>query len=117
MPCDVKTRRKNRQRYKLKQVNAAGRPRLSVSRSNCHMYAQIIDDKAGRTLASASTTLKECSLKAGGNMAAAEWVGKLLAERAKKAGVEQVVFDRSGILYHGRVKALAEAARAGGLQF
>lgn len=117
MAHDTQTRRKNRQRFKLKQVNASGRPRLSVLRSNCHMYAQIIDDKAGRTLVSASTTLKECDLKNGGNKAAAEWVGRTIAERAKKAGVEQVVFDRSGLLYHGRVKALADAARAGGLQF
>lgn len=117
MACDTKNRRKNRQRFKLKQVNAGSRPRLSVSRSNCHMYAQIIDDQAGRTLASASTVLKECTLKNGGNIAAAIWVGTKLAESAKKAGVEQVVFDRSGLLYHGRVKALADAARAGGLQF
>ena len=117
MASDTKNRRKSRQRFKLKQVNASGRPRLSVTRSNCHMYAQIIDDKNGKTLASASTALKECSLKNGGNVEAATWVGNKLAENAKKAGVEQVVFDRSGLLYHGRVKALAEAARAGGLQF
>jgi large subunit ribosomal protein L18 len=118
MSCNVKNRRKNRQRFKLKSVNATARPRLSVYRSNCHMYAQIIDDVAGKTLASASTVLKDAKApKNGGNVAAAEWVGTLLAERAKAAGVEKVVFDRSGLLYHGRVKALAEAARAGGLQF
>ena len=102
-------------------VNAAanGRPRLSVFRSSKNIYAQIIDDVAGATLASASTLEKDLkgSLKTGADVEAAKVVGKLLAERAKSAGVEQVVFDRGGYIYHGRVKALAEAAREGGLDF
>jgi len=94
------------------------RPRLSVHRSGSAIYAQVIDDRKGLTLASASTLDESLgSLKTGANIAAAEAVGKLIAERAKKAGVSQVVFDRGRFLYHGRVKALAEAARAGGLEF
>ena len=99
---------------------ATGRPRLSVHRSSRHVYAQIIDDKAGRTLASASTLdgdLKKSLAKATGNKAAAAAVGKLVAERAKASGVESVVFDRGGYVYHGRVKALADAAREAGLKF
>ena len=110
-------RRRRRVRTRLARINK-GRPRLSVFRSSRHIYAQIIDDVAGRTLASASTldeTLR--SGKTGANKEAAEAVGKLLAERAKAAGITAVVFDRGGYLFHGRVKALADAAREGGLEF
>lgn len=111
-------RRKERVRYKLAQVSS-DKLRLSVFRSKIHMYAQVIDDKVGRTLAAASTLDKELKgkLKATSNVAAAEEVGKLLAKRAVKAGVKQVVFDRGGYIYHGRVKALADAARNAGLSF
>jgi large subunit ribosomal protein L18 len=97
----------------------AERPRLSVFRSEKHIYAQVIDDLAGRTLASASSTNTDVrgDLKNGGNVAAAKLVGKAIAERAKAAGVTQVAFDRGGRKYHGRVKALADAAREGGLKF
>ena len=94
----------------------AERPRLAVFRSNNHMYAQIIDDTVGNTLVSASTLDKEVKTKAS-NIEAATEVGKLIAERAKKAKVTTVVFDRNGYLYHGKVKALAEAAREAGLEF
>ena len=95
------------------------RPRLSVYRSVGHIYTQIIDDRGGRTLASASSVDKEIkkALKGGGNIASAKAVGKIIAERAKAAGVSTVVFDRGGYKYHGRVKALADAAREAGLQF
>ncbi|GGG27047.1 50S ribosomal protein L18 [Chelatococcus composti] len=98
---------------------ANGRPRLSVFRSSKQIYAQIIDDKAGRTLVSASTLEKEMreKLRTGATVEAAAAVGKLIAERAVKAGVKDVVFDRGRYIYHGRVKALAEAAREGGLNF
>ncbi len=113
-----RTRRKYRVRNKVRR-SANGRPRLSVFRSNKHMYAQIIDDTTGRTLASASTV--EADLggagKYAGNKDAAAKVGQVIAERAKAAGVETVAFDRGIYQYHGRVAALAEAARAGGLQF
>ena len=97
----------------------AERPRLSVFRSDKHIYAQVIDDLAGRTLASASSTNTDVrgDLKNGGNISAAKLVGKAIAERAKAAGVTQVAFDRGGRKYHGRVKALADAAREGGLKF
>jgi large subunit ribosomal protein L18 len=111
-------RRRGRTRFKLRQA-AKGRVRLSVFRSSRHIYAQIIDDAAGRTLAAASTldsSLKG-GLKTGGDKAAASAVGKLIAERAKTAGVERVVFDRGAYLFHGRIKALADAAREGGLEF
>ena len=111
-------RRRERVRFKLRQA-AKGRARLSVFRSSRHIYAQIIDDAAGRTLAAASTLdagLK-AELKTGADTAAASAVGKLIAERAKTAGVEKVVFDRGAYLYHGRIKALADAAREGGLEF
>ncbi|MBX3355581.1 MAG: 50S ribosomal protein L18 [Phycisphaeraceae bacterium] len=94
-----------------------GRPRLSVFRSLKHIYAQVIDDLAGRTLASASSRDAELPGKSGGNIDAAKAIGKTLAERAKQAGVSAVVFDRNGYRYHGRVKALADGAREGGLQF
>jgi large subunit ribosomal protein L18 len=95
------------------------RPRLSVFRSDKHIYAQIVDDHAGKTLAAASSTSVEVrgDLKNGGNVAAAKAVGKAIAERAKKAGILKVAFDRGGRQYHGRIKALADAAREGGLKF
>jgi large subunit ribosomal protein L18 len=111
-------KRKSRVRRTLK-ARASGRPRLSVHRSSKHIYAQIIDDAAGSTLASASTMEKDLrgSLKTGANKDAAAAIGKLVAERAVKAGVKEVVFDRGGYIFHGRVKALADAAREGGLSF
>jgi len=111
-------RRKRRVRAGLRD-KAAGKPRLSVFRSNKHIYAQIIDDVQGRTLAAASTLDPDLrgSLKSGSDTDAAAAVGKQIAERATKAGVGPVVFDRGGYIYHGRVKALAEAAREGGLTF
>lgn len=111
-------RRQQRNRFALKK-KAGGRPRLSVFRSSQHIYAQIIDDVQGVTVASASTlekTLKS-ELKTGADVTAAGQIGKLIAERALKAGITQVVFDRGGYIYHGRVKALADAAREGGLSF
>ena len=111
-------RRKARVRRALK-ATANGRPRLSVFRSSKQIYVQVIDDAAGRTLAAASSLDKDlrANLKTGADKAAAEAVGKLVAERAKAAGVTKVVFDRSGYIFHGRVKALADAAREGGLDF
>ena len=111
-------RRRERTRFKLRQA-AKGRKRLSVFRASRHIYAQIIDDLAGRTLAAASSLdagLKP-GLKTGADTAAAKAVGQLLAERAKAAGIERVIFDRGAYLYHGRIKALADAAREGGLDF
>jgi large subunit ribosomal protein L18 len=92
------------------------RPRLAIFRSIKHIYAQVIDDHAGKTVVSASTNEKDATLT-GGNLAGAKAIGKLVAERALAQGVKQVVFDRGGYLYHGRVKALAEAAREAGLEF
>ena len=111
-------RRKARVRRALKSA-ANGRPRLSVFRSSKQIYAQIIDDDRGQTLASASSLEKDArgKLKTGANVEAAKEVGRMLAERATQAGVKQVVFDRGSYLYHGRVKALADAAREGGLEF
>jgi len=111
-------RRKGRVRGVLARA-AHGRKRLSVFRSSRHIYAQVIDDAQGHTLAAASSVDKDlrASLKTGADRAAAAAVGKLLAERAKAAGVTDVVFDRGGYLFHGRVKALADAAREGGLSF
>ncbi|HVY04155.1 MAG TPA: 50S ribosomal protein L18 [Caulobacterales bacterium] len=108
-------RRAQRVRTRLKRT-AAGKPRLSVFRSSKNIYAQVIDDAKGVTLAAASTQDEAFKGKAGNKEAAAA-IGKLIAERARKAGVEAVVFDRGGYLFHGRVKALADAAREGGLQF
>ena len=106
-------------RVRQKVAGTPERPRLSVFRSIGHIYAQVIDDRTGRTLASASSidgdTRKQ--IKGGGNVAAAKIVGKVIAERAKSAGVELVVFDRGGYKYHGRVAALAQAAREAGLKF
>ena len=111
-------RRAKRARYSLKK-QGKGRLRLSVHRSGRHIYGQVIDDEQGRTLAAASTLDKglRAELKTGADREAARRVGLLLAERAKEAGVEAVMFDRGGYKYHGRVKALADGAREGGLQF
>jgi large subunit ribosomal protein L18 len=117
-PAELFRRRRQRVRFKLKQAGKL-RPRLSVFRSSRHIYAQIIDDSAGRTLAAAST-LDEAvkkALKTGADSDAAKAVGKAIAERAKQAGIAQVVFDRGAYMFHGRVKALADAAREGGLEF
>ena len=111
-------RRKQRARAQIAK-KAAGRPRLSVFRSGKYIYAQVIDDTKGHTVAAASSSEKDLksSLKTGADTEAATAVGKLIAERAVKAGVKEVVFDRGGYRYHGRVKALADAAREGGLTF
>jgi large subunit ribosomal protein L18 len=111
-------RRKQRVRTSIRK-NAVGRPRLSVFRSSLHIYAQIIDDVSGVTVAAASTIDKELKgkLKTGANLDAAKEVGKLIASRAVAKGVKAVVFDRGGYMYHGRIKALADAAREGGLAF
>jgi large subunit ribosomal protein L18 len=111
-------RRTRRVRHALKAA-AKDRPRLSVFRSSKHIYAQVIDDAGGRTLAAASSLEKDLrsGLKTGADRAAASAVGKLIAERAAKAGVAEIVFDRGGYRYHGRIKALADAAREGGLKF
>ena len=109
-----KRRRRNRTALRAR---GGGRPRLSIHRSGKHIYAQVIDDAAGRTLAAASSLDKDLRGTAGANVDAAKEVGKRVAEAAKAAGVSQVVFDRGGFLYHGRVKALADAAREGGLEF
>jgi large subunit ribosomal protein L18 len=111
-------RRKRRVRYRLRK-NGRGRPRLSIYRSERHIYAQIIDDAKGETLTAASTADKELrsELKSGADREAAKRVGKLVADRALAKGIKEVVFDRGGYIYHGRVKALAEAAREAGLSF
>lgn len=112
------TNRKLRTRKNLRK-SEHGHARLSIFRSVQHIYAQVIDDKEGKTVAAASSLDKELKgkLKSGGNIEAAKAVGSLVASRAKKAGVEQVVFDRGAYMYHGRVKALADAARESGLKF
>ena len=110
-------RKRVHKRIRRKVAGSTERPRLAVFRSVKHIYAQVIDDTVGHTLAAASSNEKKDSIKSGGNVAGAKAVGKLLAERAKDKGVKLVVFDRGGYLYHGRVKALAEAAREGGLVF
>jgi large subunit ribosomal protein L18 len=109
-------RRTRRVRTAIKS-RAGGKPRLSVHRSGRHIYAQVIDDAQGRTVAAASTLDKDVRGTSGATTAAAAEVGKRVAEAATKAGVTRVVFDRGGFLFHGRVKALADAARAGGLEF
>jgi large subunit ribosomal protein L18 len=109
-------RRRRRVRSALR-ARAAGKPRLSVHRSGRHIYAQVIDDAVGKTLAAASTLDKELKGKTNATKEGAAAVGKAIADRAKKAGVSSVVFDRGGFLFHGRVKALADAAREGGLEF
>ncbi len=108
-------RRKRHARLRLRLSGSADRPRLSVFRSSRFIYAQVIDDSTGRTLAAASSREKELS-GSGGTVAAAEAVGKALAERARAVGVTQVVLDRGGYRYHGRVRSLAEGARQGGLE-
>ena len=115
---ELRERRKLRVRRKIRKTST-NRPRLSIFRSNKHIYAQVIDDDKGATLAAASTLDKDLKGegKSGADRSAAEAVGKLVAERAKAAGITDVVFDRGGYIYHGRVKALAEAAREGGLTF
>ncbi|HAX90629.1 MAG TPA: 50S ribosomal protein L18 [Rhodospirillaceae bacterium] len=115
---ELHERRKVRTRYQLKK-KSDGRPRLSVHRTGENIYAQVIDDSKGLTVAAASSLDADLrkSLKTGADKKAAVAVGKLVAERAKKAGVTQVVFDRGGYVYHGRVKELAEAAREAGLDF
>jgi large subunit ribosomal protein L18 len=115
-PKQARQRRARKTRAKIAELKVA---RLLVNRTNLHIYAQIIDASGGKVLASASTLDKavRAELKNGGNIAAASLIGKTIAEKAKAAGVETVAFDRSGFKYHGRVKALAEAAREGGLKF
>jgi len=114
---DIRSRIHRRIRKKLS--GTTGRPRLAVFRSQSHIYAQIIDDDAGRTLAAASSLDKDLKAqrKRGADVAAAKAVGSLIATRAKEKGIQAVVFDRGGFQYHGRIKALADAAREGGLKF
>ena len=102
-------------RVRAKMQGTTERPRLNVYRSLNHIYVQVIDDSQGATLVSASTV--QAKIKTGGNVAAAKEVGKLVAERAREKGIKKVVFDRGGYLYHGRIKALADAAREAGLEF
>jgi large subunit ribosomal protein L18 len=112
-----KARLRRHLRVRKKVHGTAARPRLNVFRSSKHIYAQVIDDLKGATLAAASSLDKELGIANGGNVEAARKVGALIAQRAKEKGIEAVVFDRGGYVYHGRVKALAEAAREAGLQF
>ena len=109
-------RRRQRVRTALRK-RAGDRLRLSVHRSGRHIYAQVIDDRQGKTVAAASSLEKEVRDASGANIASAQGVGQRIAERAKAAGVSRVIFDRGGFLFHGRVKALADAAREGGLEF
>ena len=110
-------RRKRHDRIRLRVEGSASRPRLAVFRSNIHIYAQVIDDGTGKTLAAASTVEKELRGSKQTKTEEAAVVGRLIAERAKSAGVERVVFDRAGFRYHGRIKSLADAAREAGLDF
>ena len=111
-------RRRHRQRRaRVKMAGTAQRPRLAVFRSLNHISAQVIDDQTGHTLAAASSVQKALALKSGGNLEAAKKVGEAIAKNAQASGISAVVFDRAGYPYHGRVQALAEAARAAGLQF
>jgi len=110
-------RRAVHKRIRKKIAGTAERPRLAIFRSVNHIYAQVIDDANRVTLASASTTEPDLRSRSGGNIAAAKEIGKLIAERAKEKGVNRVVFDRGGYIYHGRVRNLAEAAREAGLEF
>ncbi len=112
-----KVRETKHRRLRNKISGTAQKPRLAVFRSEKHMYAQIIDDVKGATLVAASTISKDAEIKVGSNVEAAAAVGTAIAKKALAAGIEEVVFDRGGFLYHGRVKALAEAAREAGLQF
>jgi len=116
MTTKLFSRRQKRARFKITS-HAYGRPRLSVFRSGRHIYAQIIDDRAQTTLAAASTNEKDGKAVKTWNAEAASSVGKKIAERGLAAGIKQVVFDRGGYIYHGRIKALADAAREGGLEF
>jgi len=112
------TRQRVHDRIRKKVMGTSERPRLNVYRSLNHIYVQVIDDLHGKTIVSASTAEgKKGERRSGGNLAAAKAIGKAVAERAKAKGIEKVVFDRGGYLYHGRIKALADAAREGGLQF
>jgi large subunit ribosomal protein L18 len=111
------TRKKRHARVRAKLSGTSARPRLNVFRSNQHIYAQVIDDMNGVTLASASTIEKDLNLESTSNTEAAQKVGELVAKRALEKGIEAVVFDRGGYLYHGRIQALADAARENGLQF
>ena len=115
-PDSNKQRKKRHKRVRSKVTGTPERPRLNVFRSEKHIYAQVIDDTAGKTLCSASSVEKKFK-GSGSNKEGAKMVGKLVAERAKAKGIETVVFDRGGYLYHGRVKELADAAREGGLEF
>ena len=115
-PRQLHERRTDRTRYQIRQ-KSNGRLRLSIYRSGKHMYAQIIDDSKSVTLVCASTVEKDLRKKTGADKSAAKKIGALVAERAIKAGIKEVVFDRGGYLYHGRVKELAEAARESGLSF
>lgn len=110
-------RKRRHLRIRRKVVGTPERPRLNVFRSSRHIYAQVIDDTSGRTLLSASSLDPELGIKQGGNVAAAKQVGQLLGKRALAMGLTKVVFDRGGYIYHGRVKALADAAREAGLEF
>jgi large subunit ribosomal protein L18 len=112
-------RRRVHDRVRMKVSGTPERPRLCIYRSSGHIYTQVIDDRSGTTLVSASSVDKESkkSVKGGGNIASAKAIGKTIADRAKAAGISKVVFDRGGYKYHGRVKALADAAREAGLQF
>jgi large subunit ribosomal protein L18 len=113
-----KTRRRIHQRLRNRLSGSAERPRLNVYRSLNHIYVQVIDDMSGTTLASASTASgKKGDKKTGGNVASAKEIGKMIAQRAQEKGIKKVVFDRGGYLYHGRIKALADAAREAGLEF
>jgi large subunit ribosomal protein L18 len=114
-PHEMTPREKRHRRVRARAIGTAARPRLNVFRSLNHIYAQVIDDAQGHTLAAASTLDKDAA--GGSKLEEAQAVGKLVAERARAAGVTKVVFDRGGYLYHGRVKALAESAREGGLDF
>ncbi|KGM45193.1 50S ribosomal protein L18 [Neobacillus niacini] len=111
------SRKKRHARVRAKLSGTAARPRLNVFRSNKHLYAQLIDDMSGVTLASASTIEKDLNLESTSNVEAAKLVGELVAKRAVEKGITAVVFDRGGYLYHGRIQALADAARENGLQF
>ena len=110
-------RRRIHTRIRRKIKGSEERPRLAVFRSVAHIYAQVIDDRKGQTVVAASSVEKDSGLKTGGNVAGAKAIGKLIADRAQAKGVKKVVFDRGGYLYHGRVKALADAAREAGLEF
>ena len=113
---ELQLRRRTRLRFQLRR-KSAGRPRLSVFRSGKHIYAQVIDDTTGKTLAAASSLEKELKTAGQKKTDEAKTVGRLIAERARSAGIEQVVFDRAGFRYHGRIKSLADAAREAGLEF